>query len=100
MEGQPHLMDCEILEYESFSNMNHSDISNDDDDSDDDMPNQSDRFQPATNGHRFGKAMNSMLRRTSTPTTASATTTTTTRTNGHSIGHRLNRVELSEDDDD
>lgn len=85
MEGQPHLMDCEILEYESLSNINCSDISNDDD-SEDDMRNQPSLLRQPVNGRKFGSSMTPSLR-TSTPTT-----------NGH-LKHRHNPIELSEDDE-
>lgn len=87
MEGQPHLLDCEILEYESLSNINNSDIS-DDDDSDDDMINQPVQLRhQSVNGRPFGRSMTPSLR-TSTPTI-----------NGH-LKHHQNGIELSEDDDE
>ncbi|KAG4072971.1 hypothetical protein HA402_006651 [Bradysia odoriphaga] len=90
MEGQSHLLDCEILEYESLSNINNSDISNDDDDDDDDsvdqMVHQPVRLQRPVNGYQFGRTTPSL--RTSTPTI-----------NGH-LKHRHNGLELSEDDDE
>ncbi len=94
MEGKPHLMDCEILEYESLSNINNSDISNDDD-SDDDIISQPVPLPRSVNGRTFGRSMTPSIR-TSTPT---ITTTKTATTNGH-LKHRQNRLDLSEDDDD
>lgn len=93
MEGQPHLMDCEILEYESLSNINCSDISNDDD-SEDDMPNQPSLLRQPVNGRQFGRSMTTTLR-TSTPSLRTSTPTT----NGH-LKHRHNPIELSDDDDE
>lgn len=86
MEGQPHLLDSEILEYESLSNINNSDISSDEDDnSDDDV---GPRFsQQPTSGRTNG------IRRTP------ALLTSTPTSNGKLTRGR-NVMEISEDDDD
>ena len=84
MEGQPHLMDGEILEYESLSVINNSDISNDDD-SEDEQP--AIRLRQPVNGRTFGRSMTPSLR-TSTPTT-----------NGN-LKYRQNGIEISDDDDE
>lgn len=86
MGGQSHLLDCEILDYESLSNINNSDISNDDDDDSDDQVVHQPPPRPV-NGSKFGRPLTPSLR-TSTPTI-----------NGHSR-HRYNVVELSDDDDE
>lgn len=89
MEGQPHLLDNEILEYEcSLSNINNSDISNDeDDDSADEVNNPTGFLRQPINGRTRGISRPPALR-TSTPTS-----------NGM-LKHRQNGIELSEDDDD
>ncbi|KAJ6629548.1 Nuclear envelope integral membrane protein 1b [Pseudolycoriella hygida] len=87
MEGQPHLLDSEILEYESLSHISNTDISNDeeDDESEEEAIHMPTPLRQTFSGRMFGREPSSA--RTSTPIL-----------NGR-VKHPLNGIEISDDDE-